>query len=135
MGGGDKETRVTKKAVRPALQEEAMRNVRNALIALTVLATGTAAIASSWGIEVLRVSGIEVLMVETHTWGAPLGSTVHAVTDLGAGPHTLFVAPINPLTGNATVIFPFNHPSNRVELRDPAGMLLSSDSVWGDQWD
>ena len=110
-----------------------MRNVRNALIAL-IAVTGTAAIANAPGIEVLRVSGIEVLMVDTPSWGAPPGSTVHAVMDLGGGPVSVFMAPVNPLTGNATVIFPMNHPSNRVELRDPAGVVLDND-VLGDQFD
>ena len=131
MGGGDKEKRVTKKAVRPALQEDAMRNVRNALIAL-IAVVGTAAIADVSGIEVLRVSGIEVLMVDTHSWGAPPGSTVHAVQDLGAGPITVCIMPVNPLTGNATVIFPMSHPSNRVELRDPAGVVLGGDALLWD---
>lgn len=109
-----------------------MRNVRNALIALIALA-GTAALATDCGIEVLRVSGIEVLMVDTHSWSAPPGSTVRAVADLGAGPITLFIAPVDPLTGLATVIFPMNHPSNRVELRDPGGVLLTN--VPALQWD
>jgi hypothetical protein len=132
MGGGDKETRVTKQTVRPALQEEAMRKVCIALIAVIALA-GTAALATDSGIEVLRVSGIEVLMVDTHSWGAPLGSMVHAVTDFGAGPVTVFVAPVDPLTGWSMVTFPVNHPSNRVELRDPAGVLLANEGVL--QWD
>jgi hypothetical protein len=121
-----------KKRVRPALQEEAMRNVRNALFALFALA-GAAALATESGIEVLRVSGIEVLTVDTHSWGAPGGSTVHAVMDLGAGPVIVDIAPVDPLSGNATVIFPLNHPSNRVELRDPGGVLLDLKPM--DQWD
>jgi hypothetical protein len=103
-----------------------MRNVRNALIALFVLG-GAAALATPSGIEVLRVSGIEVLSVDTHSWGAPPGSTVHAVIDLGAGPIIVNVMPVDPMTGNATVVFPINHPSARVELRDPGGVLLGSD--------
>lgn len=71
MGCGDKEFSVTKRnRVRPALQEEAMRNVRNALFVVLTLA-GVAAYATQSGIEVLRVSGIEVLSVDTHSWGAP----------------------------------------------------------------
>jgi hypothetical protein len=132
MGAGDKETRVTKQKVRPALQEEAMKNLRNALIAVAVLG-GTVALATDCGIEVLRVSGIEVLRVDTHSWGAPAGSTVHAVIDLGAGPVVAMITPVNPTTGNATVIFPMNHPSNRVELRDPTGLLLDAEPIY--QWD
>jgi hypothetical protein len=109
-----------------------MRNLRNALFAIAVLG-GTVALATDCGIEVLRVSGIEVLRVDTHSWGAPIGSTVHAVMDLGAGPIVVMIAPVNPLNGNATVIFPMNHPSNRVELRDPTGLLLGYDPLY--QWD
>lgn len=109
-----------------------MRNVRNALLALFVLAGG-AALATQSGIEVLRISGIEVLLVETHSWGAPPLSTVRAVMDLGGGPIIVDIAPVNPLNGNATVIFPLNHPSNRVELRSPLGVLLDSEPAT--QWD
>jgi hypothetical protein len=31
---------------------------------------------------------------------------------------------VDPVTGRAAVIFPINHPGNRVELRDPGGVLL-----------
>ncbi|MFI5403668.1 MAG: hypothetical protein ACHQ1G_12090 [Planctomycetota bacterium] len=103
-----------------------MRNVRNALIVLFVFA-GAAAMATESGIEVLRVSGIEVLHVDTHSWGAPPGSTVHAVIDLGAGPIIVNVMPVNPMTGNAMVVFPINHPNNRVELHGPGGVLLGAD--------
>ncbi|HEX5137784.1 MAG TPA: hypothetical protein VFY93_12475 [Planctomycetota bacterium] len=109
-----------------------MRNLRNALFAVVVLG-GTVALATNSGIEVLRVSGIEVLRVDTHSWGAPLGSTVHAVMDFGAGPIDVMFVPVDPLTGNATVIFPMNHPSNRVELRDPAGLLIGETPL--QQWD
>lgn len=100
-----------------------MRNFRSALFAVALLG-GAFAVATDSGIEVLRVSGIEVLRVDTHSWGVPAGSTVHAVVDLGAGPIDVMVAPVDPVTGNATVIFPMNHPSNRVELRDPTGLLV-----------
>ena len=109
-----------------------MKNLRNALFAVVALA-GVAAYASHCGIEVLRVSGIEVLLVDTHSWGAPPGSTVHAVMDLGAGPIEVGMAPVDPATGNATVIFPMNHPNNRVELRDPIGQLLEIEPIL--QWD
>jgi hypothetical protein len=109
-----------------------MRNLRNALFAVLVL-VGAAAVASNSGIEVLRVSGIEVLSVDTHSWGAPGGSMVHAVVDLGAGPIIVGIAPVNPVNGNATVIFPMNHPSARVELRDPTGVLLGVEPIL--QWD
>ena len=89
--------------------------------------------ATSSGIEVLRVSGIEVLTVDTHSWGAPPGCTVFAVTDLGAGPVVVGLSPVNPADGNATVIFPMNHPSNRVELRDHTGALLAVDGLT--QWE
>jgi len=105
-----------------------MRNVRNALFVVLALA-GVAAYATQSGIEVLRVSGIEVLSVDTHSWGAPPGCTVFAVTDLGAGPVVVGTAPVNPVDGTATVIFPMNHPSNRVELRDHAGVLLDSEPI------
>jgi len=105
-----------------------MRNVRNALFAVIVLA-GVAAYATQSGIEVLRVSGIEVLQVDTHSWGAPPGSTVQAVMDLGNGPMVVCVMPVDPITGNATVLFPMNHPSNRVELRDPTGLLLGGEPI------
>ena len=109
-----------------------MKNLRNALLAMLVLA-GAAAVAADSGIEVLRVSGIEVLTVDTHSWGAPAGSTVHAVVDLGAGPILLSMAPVDPATGAATVIFPINHSSARVELHGPGGELLNYDSAV--QWD
>jgi len=109
-----------------------MRNVRNALFAAVVMA-GVAAYASQSGIEVLRVSGIEVLRVDTHSWGAPPGSTVRAVMDLGAGPVIVGIAPVDPVTGNATVIFPVNCPNSWVELRDPAGLLIGSKPIT--QWD
>jgi len=109
-----------------------MRNLRNALFAVVVLG-GTVALATNSGIEVLRVSGIEVLRVDTHSWGAPAGSTVHAVMDLGDGPIEVMVAPVDPATGNSTVVFPMNHPSNRVELRDPAGLLIDGTPL--QQWD
>ena len=109
-----------------------MRNLRNALFAMLVLA-GAAAVAADSGIEVLRVSGIEVLTVDTHSWGAPAGSTVHAVVDLGTGPIILGIAPVNPVNGTATVIFPINHPSARVELHGPSGVLLGVDPIL--QWD
>ncbi len=105
-----------------------MRNVRNALIAVCVLG-GVAAIAAAPGIEVLRVSGIEVLAVETHSTDFPVGALVWAVMDLPTGPVVVGVAPVNPLTGNATVIFPVNHPSNRVELRTATGVLLDYEPV------
>ncbi len=105
-----------------------MRNLRNALFAVFALA-GAAALATESGIEVLRVSGIEVLRVDTHSWGAPAGSTVRAVMDLGAGPIIVNIAPVDPQNGLATVIFPMNHPSNRVELRDPGGVLLAYEPV------
>jgi len=109
-----------------------MRNLRNALFAVLVLA-GAAALATESGIEVLRVSGIEVLAVDTHSWGAPIGSTVHAVVDLGGGPIIVGIAPVDPISGNATVIFPINHPSAIVELRDPGGILLDYEPAV--QWD
>lgn len=109
-----------------------MRNLRNALIAVAVLG-GTAALATGSGIEVLAVSGIEVLRVDTHSTQAPTGSTVHAVVDLGFGPIVAMIAPVDPVTGNATVIFPVNHPNNRVELRGPLGQLLASTPIT--QWD
>jgi hypothetical protein len=31
---------------------------------------------------------------------------------------------VHPGTGLASVMFPMNHPNNRVELRDPSGLLL-----------
>lgn len=109
-----------------------MRNLRNALFAVVALA-GVAAYATQSGIEVLRVSGIEVLSVDTHSWGAPPGSTVHAVMDVGGIPLIVGMAPVDPLTGNATVIFPMNNPTNRVELRDPGGVLLGGQPAT--QWD
>jgi len=110
-----------------------MRNVRNALIAVCVLG-GVAAIAAAPGIEVLRVSGIEVLRVDTHSTDFPVGALVWAVMDLPNGiPVVMGVAPVNPLTGNATVIFPVNHPSNRVELRTVTGVLLDMEPVL--QWE
>jgi hypothetical protein len=109
-----------------------MKNARNALLVVLVL-SGAAALADVCGIEVLRVSGIEVLRVDTHSWGCPPGSTVHAVMDLGAGPIVVDIKPVHPGTGLASVMFPMNHPNNRVELRDPSGLLL--DSIWFTQFD
>lgn len=109
-----------------------MKNLRNVLFAVALLGAGFA-VATDSGIEVLRVMGIEVLRVDTHSWGAPAGSTVHAVMDLGDGPIVAMIAPVDPATGNATVIFPMNHPSNRVELRDPTGLLIGYDPLF--QWD
>lgn len=109
-----------------------MKNLRNALFAVVALA-GVATYASTCGIEVLRVSGIEVLLVDTHSWGAPPGSTVHAVMDLGDGPIEVGMAPVDPVTGNSTVMFPMNHRSNRVELRDPIGQLMEYVPIT--QWD
>jgi hypothetical protein len=109
-----------------------MRNIRNALFAVIALA-GVAAYATESGIEVLRVSGIEVLTVDTHSWGVPPGCTVHAVMDHGAGPVIVDLKPVNPVDGCATVIFPMNHPSNRVELRDHTGLLLQSEPIL--QWE
>jgi len=132
-GGGDKGERVTSTG-RPALQEEAMRNIRNALFVVIAL-TGVAAFATDSGIEVLRVSGIEVLRVDTRSWECPPGSLVHAVMDLGAGPMVVDSAPVDPATGMATVHFPMPHPSTAVELRDPTGVLLATDYVHIEQFD
>ena len=60
------------------------------------------------------------------------GQTVH-VMDVGGIPLIVGIAPVDPLTGNATVIFPTNNPTNRVELRDPGGVLLDSEPAL--QWD
>jgi hypothetical protein len=111
-----------------------MRNVRNALFAMFVLG-GVAALASQSGIEVLRVSGIEVLRVDTHTTGAPLGSTVWAVTDVDGAPVVVDLVPVDPATGNASVIFPLHNQTSRVELHDPTGVLMGGapidpETIW-----
>jgi len=109
-----------------------MRNVRNALFVVIALA-GVAALADDCGIEVLRVTGIEVLRVDTQSEGCPVGSMVHAVMDLGGGPMVVDSVPVHPPNGKATVHFPMAHPSNIVELRDPTGVLLAWGYVGGFQ--
>ena len=100
----------------------------------------TAAIAAA-GIEVL---GIEVLQVETlpgvgsvvfaRVSQAPLGSTAEAVITMPEDEIVVCVAPVEPLTGNFTVIFPEGTPPNTatIRVRAPNGQVLCSTDGYSD---
>jgi len=105
-----------------------MRNMKTTLIAVLALAGITLAGIEVLGIEVL---GIEVLSggmlrVETQATGAPDGSTVWAVTNIGGADLVVDMQPVDPMSGLSTVHFPSDNPSNRVELHGPGGCLIGA---------
>jgi len=119
------ESRETK-PIRPAVPEEVMRNVKYMLLITLVL--GAATLAS--GIEVLRVTGIEVLstgesIVTVNVSHAPIGAELHGIMVIDGIEVLGEMWPVPHEGGMFPMLFPVNRPGNRIELRGPSGEVLA----------
>ena len=110
----------------PRTWENVMRKtIRNATLGLVAIALLAGATIASHGEEGIEVLGIEVLsggvqMVHMHTI-APPGALLATVVDYGEGEMILEMRPVSP-EGFDTMMFPFVHPENRIELLAPDGI-------------
>ncbi|MHC4136975.1 MAG: hypothetical protein ACYS0K_18620 [Planctomycetota bacterium] len=101
-----------------------MRKFKYALLVTLVL--GAATLAD--GIEVLKVTGIEVLstgdsIVMTQVSAAPMGACLQGVMVIDGIEVLVAHMPVPP-DGVFPIHFPVHMPGNRVELCDPTGEVL-----------
>jgi len=103
-----------------------MRNVKYMLLVTLVL--GAATLAD--GIEVLKVTGIEVLStgestVMTQVSPAPMGAMLQGVMVIDGIEVLAELLPVPPEGGMFPMHFPVTQPGNRIELRGPSGEVLA----------
>ncbi len=128
------ETKTQKGSGSAAYLENAMKKIRNSLIALIALVATTAPVSAGievLGIEVLgiEVLGIEVLGIEvlqTRTLGAPAGSQTEAVMTVNGIQYTVAAATIDPSTGLATLTIPAGAHVDTLITRGPQGEVLDA---------
>ena len=122
--------------VRHALPEDVMRKFKYALLVTLVL--GAATLAD--GIEVLRVTGIEVLStggsnVMVQVSQAPMGGYLRGIMVIDGIEVLAAQMAIPPEGGLIPMQFPIHQAGNRVDLCDPFGNVLASDFADGLQND
>ena len=111
--------------IRPAVPEDVMRKIKYMLLVTLVLGAATFAD----GIEVLRVTGIEVLatgeaMVMTQVSEAPMGAFLQGVMVIDGIEVLAEQLPVPPEGGMFSIHFPVHQPGHRIELCGPSGEVL-----------
>ncbi len=97
-----------------------MKSFRNAIFAVLAIVCATAVATPGVSMDVSYDSG--GLAIASIT-GAPGGSYIEAVVDIGGVSYVVDMAPADG--GMAAVQFPVGHTNRSVVLRGPAGTVLS----------